>query len=129
MLVFAGNDMMALGALRALREAGLRVPYDVAVVGFDDVAAAAAADPPLTTVRQPTERMAVVAIELLIDVIEQGAALKDRIVLPTELVIRRSCGAGMRDQAHRPLTATTERRQAEESGVAKGGHLRTGTDA
>ncbi len=95
--VFAGNDLMALGAIRALREAGLRVPEDVAVVGFDDVPAAAAANPPLTTIRQPTGRMGVVATEMLIDVIEHPVTSRHRIVLPTELVIRKSCGAGMVD--------------------------------
>ena len=102
--VFAGNDVMAFGALRALREVGLRVPEDVAVVGFDDVPAAAAADPPLTTVRQPTARMAVVATQMLIDVIERQDALKHRIVLPTELIIRKSCGAGARGHLERVPT-------------------------
>jgi LacI family transcriptional regulator len=105
--VFAGNDLMALGALRALREAGRRVPDDVAVVGFDDVAAAAAADPPLTTVRQPTARMAVVATQMLINVIEQQDTLKHRIVLPTELVIRKSCGAARRDRAQHALRSAS----------------------
>jgi LacI family transcriptional regulator len=91
--VFASNDLMALGAIRALLEAGLRVPDDVAVTGFDDVPAAASSVPALTTVRQPTARMAVTATRMLIDVLDSEDTLKHRVILPTELVIRRSCGA------------------------------------
>jgi LacI family transcriptional regulator len=91
--VFAGSDMMALGAIRALREAGYRVPEQVAVVGFDDIAMAANADPPLTTVRQPSDRMGVVAVDTLIDIIEHRDTFPRRIVLPTQLIIRESCGA------------------------------------
>jgi ABC-type sugar transport system substrate-binding protein len=68
--VFAASDMMAIGALRALTEAGLRVPQDVSLVGFDDIPAAAHTAPPLTTVRQPTQRMGALAVETLIDRIE-----------------------------------------------------------
>lgn len=91
--VFVANDLMALGALRALKEAGFEVPRDVAIVGFDDAAAAALADPPLTTVRQPTERLGAVATDILIDVLEGGASAFIQTVLATELVIRASCGA------------------------------------
>jgi LacI family transcriptional regulator len=65
----------------------------VAVVGFDDIAVAASADPPLTTVRQPSDRMGVVATEMLIDMIDHGDAFPHRVVLPTQLIIRDSCGA------------------------------------
>jgi LacI family transcriptional regulator len=105
--VFAANDLMALGALSALQEAGLRVPEDVAVVGFDDLPVAAAAHPPLTTVRQPTDRMAVAAIEMLIDVIEHPDTLQHRVVLPTELVIRESCGAGRKDGSQLLLSSAS----------------------
>jgi LacI family transcriptional regulator len=91
--VFVANDMMALGGLRALREADLRVPEDVAVVGYDDLPLAARATPPLTTVRQPIQRMGAVATQTLIDIIEHPTAGLHRIVLPTELMVRRSCGA------------------------------------
>jgi LacI family transcriptional regulator len=90
--VFAASDMMALGAMRALREAGLRVPEDVAVVGFDDMPFAASTTPALTTVRQPVHRTGAVAAETLIDLIEHPGSQPRRIVLPTELVIRQSCG-------------------------------------
>jgi LacI family transcriptional regulator len=91
--VFAASDTIAVGTLRALREAGKRVPDDVAVVGFDDMPFASRTEPPLTTVRQPTHRMGEVATETLIDLIEHPDSPPRRIVLPTELVVRASCGA------------------------------------
>ncbi|MBI5304018.1 MAG: LacI family DNA-binding transcriptional regulator [Chloroflexi bacterium] len=93
--LFAASDAMAAGALRALREAGRRVPQDVAVMGFDDMPFAARTDPPLTTVRQPIQRAGVVAAETLIDLIANPGSPPRRIILPTELVIRDSCGAGI----------------------------------
>lgn len=87
------NDTMALAALQALRQRGLAVPHDVAVAGFDDEAAAAA-DPttPLTTVRQPIFEL---GVQGLVDVLGQlrGEPARDS-VLPTRLVVRRSCGCG-----------------------------------
>ncbi len=89
--VFACSDAMAFGAMRAIQEAGLRIPEDIAVVGFDDIPAAATTKPPLTTVRQPIQRTGSVAAETLIDLIERPDPQPRRIVLPTELVIRNSC--------------------------------------
>lgn len=91
--VFVASDAMALGALRALREAGKRVPDDVALVGYDDMPFAARTDPPLTTVRQPIHRAGFVAAETLMDLIADGNDVPRRVILPTELVIRESCGA------------------------------------
>ncbi len=91
--VFAASDAMAVGALRAIREAGLKVPDDIAVAGFDDLPIAAHADPPLTTVRQPIARAGSVAVETLIDLIAHPHSPPRRIILPTELVIRASCGS------------------------------------
>ncbi|MCB9078302.1 MAG: LacI family DNA-binding transcriptional regulator [Anaerolineaceae bacterium] len=91
--VFVASDTMALGALRALREAGLSVPDDIAIVGFDDLPLAATADPPLTTVRQPIRRLGVQAVEMLIDLIQNGLTPPRHFTAPTELVIRQSCGA------------------------------------
>jgi LacI family transcriptional regulator len=91
--VFAASDVMAIGALRALRDAGRRVPEDVALIGFDDMPLAATSNPPLTTVRQPVPRTGEAAAETLIDLIEHPGAPPRRIVLPTELVIRASCGS------------------------------------
>lgn len=91
--VFAASDAMAIGALRVLHEAGLRVPEDVALIGFDDMPFAARSDPPLTTIRQPTYRMGGLAVETLLDLIEHPDSPPHHIVLPTELVVRASCGA------------------------------------
>jgi LacI family transcriptional regulator len=94
--VFAASDSMAIGALKALREAGKRVPQDVALVGYDDIPIASLIEPGLTTVRQPIERMGSMAAELLLNMLddptEEGASAH-RIILPTELVIRASCGS------------------------------------
>lgn len=94
--VFAASDTMAVGALRALREAGLRVPDDIALAGFDDMPFAARTDPPLTTIRQQIHRMGAQAAETLIDLIEHPDSPPRRIVFSTELVIRSSCGADLR---------------------------------
>lgn len=87
--VFAASDLMAHGALTALREAGRRVPDDVAVVGFDDIALAQHTDPPLTTIRQPIveigSRMASTLLRLV-----AGEDVEPTTTLPTELVVRRS---------------------------------------
>lgn len=96
--VFVASDMMAIGALKALRQADLQVPHDVALVSFDDVPLASAIEPPLTTVRQPIERMGSMAVEVLLSVLQtspQEEAPTQRIVLPTELVIRASCGSDL----------------------------------
>jgi LacI family transcriptional regulator len=91
--VFVASDVMALGALRALREMNVRVPEDVALVGFDDIPAASKAECPLTTIRQPTQRLGAAAVEVLIDLIQHPGSQPRRVVLSTELVIRKSCGA------------------------------------
>jgi LacI family transcriptional regulator len=94
--VFAASDLMAIGAMRAVREAGLSIPDDVAFVGFDDVSIATYADPQLTTIRQPIARLGFNAVEILIDLIENGIEPDRRIIMDTELVIRDSCGASRR---------------------------------
>ncbi len=88
--VFATSDPMAMGAMSALRQAGRRVPSDVAVIGFDDVTAAAYTDPPLTTVRQPVERLGALAAELLFEQVVSGTDPADNVILKTELIIRGS---------------------------------------
>jgi DNA-binding LacI/PurR family transcriptional regulator len=92
--LFAGMDLLAIGALDTLRGLGLQVPRDVAVAGFDDIEFSAFAQPPLTTVAQPTEAMAVRAAELLFAQIDGGIAKKSTAErFPCRLVIRASCGA------------------------------------
>jgi LacI family transcriptional regulator len=93
--VFVASDAMALGALRALRESGKRVPEDVAVVGFDDIPSAAHMDPPLTTVRQNIQGMGQLAAETLIQILNEKTTPPHRLVLPTELIIRSSSGLAM----------------------------------
>ncbi len=95
--VFAASDMMAIGALKVLREAGWQVPQDVSLVGFDDIPIASVMEPALTTVRQPIERLGAMAADLLIGRLEEcsEAASAHRIILPTELVIRTSCGSAL----------------------------------
>lgn len=86
--VFVASDHMAIGAQRAIREAGLNMPDDVAMVGFDDLPQAAIAEPPLTTVRQPINQLGPIAVELLKSVISGSAEQVESRVLPVELVIR-----------------------------------------
>jgi DNA-binding LacI/PurR family transcriptional regulator len=87
--VFVASDLMAHGALRTLREAGRRVPDDVAVVGFDDIQIARYSDPPLTTVRQPIEEIGRTIARQLLRLLA-GEQIEPAIVLPTELIIRDS---------------------------------------
>lgn len=90
--VFAGNDMMAIGCLFALTEAGLRVPQDVALAGFDDIPIARFVTPPLTTVRAQTTELGRQALEELARAIEDPAsAQRTQHLLTTQLVIRASC--------------------------------------
>ena len=88
--VFAASDMMAHGALLALKEAGRRVPQDVAVIGFDDFEISRYSDPPLTTVRQPIVESGRTMARQLLGMINGVHGLPDAVVLPTELVVRES---------------------------------------
>jgi LacI family transcriptional regulator len=86
------NDQMAIGALRALAAHGIRVPDDIAVVGFDDIFPASLCDPPLTTVHQPIRRLGEVACDRLSELIIEPTLRPKQELLPTELVLRSSCG-------------------------------------
>jgi LacI family transcriptional regulator len=94
--IFAASDIMAIGAMRAVREVGLTIPDDVAFVGFDDIPLPNAPDPALTTVRQPVAQFSTAAVETLLDLIENGINPPHHIILDTELIIRESCGASHR---------------------------------
>ncbi len=88
-----GSDLMALGAIRAVRAAGLRVPEDVSVVGYDDSMLMSFTDPPLTTVRQPVETMSRAAVQALADEIAGHEAPRQELLFAPELIVRASTAA------------------------------------
>jgi LacI family transcriptional regulator len=90
--VFVASDIMAAGAIQAINDAGRQVPKDIALVGFDDAPVAARLKPALTTVHQPTEYTGMVAAEMLINAIQNPDVAPQHRILPTELVVRASCG-------------------------------------
>ncbi len=90
--LFAYNDISAIGSLWAFHEAGLRVPEDISVVGFDDTPGAAFSNPPLTTVRQPLVRMGQIAAQTVVDLIEGRGEFVPEIAIEPELVARQSTG-------------------------------------
>ena len=90
--VFAASDQMAIGAMAAIHESGLRVPEDIALVGFDDIETAQYTHPPLTTVHQDLLGQAQLAVNLLLARINGTESVVEIRILPAELVIRRSCG-------------------------------------
>lgn len=87
--VFLTNDVMAMGAIKAIQDFGLSVPTDISVVGFDDVPLARYISPPLTTIRQPAYEKGIEAIKLLIEYLASGQMPAERI-LPIEMVVRES---------------------------------------
>jgi DNA-binding LacI/PurR family transcriptional regulator len=89
--IFAASDLIALGAMQALRDHGVSIPAEVAVVGFDDIPPASVANPPLTSVMQDTRRAGQALVETLLKLIDDEPATPT--VLPTRLVVRQSCGA------------------------------------
>ena len=99
--VICGSDVLALGAIRAVRRAGLSVPGDVSVVGYDDSAFMNCTDPPLTTVRQPIEAMGKAAVALLVNQIENMAVYPEELLFEPELVVRGSTGRGPGSRAER----------------------------
>jgi DNA-binding LacI/PurR family transcriptional regulator len=105
--LFAYNDISAIGAVWAFREAGLRVPEDLSVVGFDDIPGAAFANPGLTTVRQPLLRMGQIAAQTLIDRIEERGTYAPEIAIEPEFVVRDSSGPVAR--RHLPKSVSVER--------------------
>ncbi len=88
--VFAASDLMAAGAMRSLRRAGLRVPDDVAVIGFDDDPLARFTQPPLSTIRQPVEQQGSMMARHILGLIENRASPDPQALLPTTLVRRAS---------------------------------------
>lgn len=90
--IFASNDEMAIGAIKALKEIGIQIPQEMAVVGFDDISMATVIEPALTTVAQPKFEIGKRAMEMLLQTIQHPAMNKEHVVLPDQLVIRESCG-------------------------------------
>jgi LacI family transcriptional regulator len=102
--VFVASDAVALGALQAIRRRGLRVPHDIALVGFDDIPLAGFIDPPLTTVRLPAAGLGWGAADLLIRLITAEETIRNpNVILETELVVRASCGANVNSAQALPV--------------------------
>ncbi len=94
--VFASCDAAARGAIAVIQQAGLRVPEDIGIIGFDDLDVATKSAPYLTTIHQPVQQKGATAVELLLDLISGKKQSPEQIVLPSKLVIRDSCGANIR---------------------------------
>ena len=90
--IVCASDPLALGVIRAARRAGLNVPDDISVVGYDDSAFMSCTEPPLTTVRQPIEPMGRAAIDLLVSQIHGAVVSHDELLFEPELVVRGSTG-------------------------------------
>ena len=103
--VVCGSDVLALGAIRAVRRAGLSVPGDVSVVGYDDSAFMNCTDPPLTTVRQPIESMGKAAVALLVNQMEGMAVYPEELLFEPELVVRGSTAPAPAPSAAVPSAA------------------------
>jgi DNA-binding LacI/PurR family transcriptional regulator/signal transduction histidine kinase/CheY-like chemotaxis protein len=111
--LIVANDAMALSAVEALRGRGIRIPRDVVVTGFDDLVLSRLASPPLTTVRQPLERMGITAVELILAQL-RGEPVPAVVEMPVEFVARASCGCDERGNLHevrvsrRPVSSARE---------------------
>jgi LacI family transcriptional regulator len=91
--VFAcANDQTAVGVIYALKAAGIRVPEDIKVTGFDDITLTRYFNPPLTTIRQSGSRLGEVAVDVLLATLDGDEGVQRDVVLPTELIVRGSCG-------------------------------------
>ena len=90
--IFAANDRMAIGAMRAVLEAGLAIPRDVSFVGLDDIEVSAYQNPPLTTIRQSFAELATQAVRLLLDLVDEKNPEQTQMVLAPELIVRQSTG-------------------------------------
>jgi len=111
------NDQMAVGVLNVFAQDGISVPGDVAVTGFDDIVVSRYLSPPLTTVRQPAEELGATAVTSLFE-LSNGTGLASReVVLPTELVVRSSCGCNGGSRARARTTAPHSARVATLDGV------------
>ena len=101
--VFAQNDRMAVGAIRALMDVGLRVPQDVSIIGYDDIPLATYFDPPLTTVHQPTDEFGRYGAQLLIDAVQNPKNKPKQVRLNAQIIKRNSCAPLRQDADSRKL--------------------------
>lgn len=108
---FAYSDLVALGFLRAMEEAGVRVPEDLAMIGYDDIEQAQYATSPLTTLHQPTEEIGKIATEIVINRIENKPAAV-RTILDFKLAVRASCGALIKNDRRSPQASATAKARA-----------------
>ncbi len=90
--VFCENDETAIGTIQAFKQVGMRVPDDISVAGFDDIAFSAFCDPPLTTIAQPAEEFGRTAVTLLVDVLNGTTRKAPKVIMPFELITRQSTG-------------------------------------
>ena len=111
--VLIANNLMALGALQAIHERGLRIPDEVAVLGFDDMPWATSLRPPLTAVAQPAEEIGRTAAQLLLDRLNDPSRMARQVILPATLVVRASCGA------HSPALSAGSRSSADPERAAR----------
>lgn len=88
--IFAANDALAIGAMQYCKDMGIRIPYDLSIIGFDDVEADLLLDPPLTTVRVPKIEMGAEAMQLMANIINKNNITTKRILVPVELIVRES---------------------------------------
>ena len=88
--IFCMNDEMAIGAIQGLKSAGIDVPRDVSIAGFDDIEFSKHCDPPITTIKQPSEEMGKIACDMLVDMIEGREVDQEEVILPYEFVVRAS---------------------------------------
>jgi LacI family transcriptional regulator len=88
--IFACNDAMAIGAMRYLKEAGLSIPDDISVIGFDDIEANTSIDPPLSTVRVPKHEMGIEVMKLMSEMLKNNTGTRKKILVPVELIERKS---------------------------------------
>lgn len=94
--IFAATDDMAAGAIKAIKAAGKRVPEDYAVVGFDNIRLSTIIEPAITTIEQPKLEMGIKAMEMLFELIDGKTLEEEQVVLEHKLIIRESCGAGLK---------------------------------
>jgi len=109
--IFASNDLMALGAIYAIQDAGLSVPHDIAVVGYDNREFTWIARPNITTVEMPVYEMGRIAAEILLQQIADGSRENEEVKVKGELIVRDTCGASESQKTNRRFERNTSLRR------------------